>query len=127
MSASVCSSYKCPMCHFESPTIALSLSHLRLLHSSDPRFRVQCGIGGCAYMDRSFSALYSHIYHCHPESGIVQKREHQLTIPQEIESATVTGAHLESEEMPGTDANPNMNSTDTSFSMFLYVVSILIF
>ena len=105
MSGGTAGSYKCPMCHFKSPTMARNLSHLRLLHSSDPRFSVQCGIGGCAYTGRSFSALYSHIYRRHPEDGIIQKREHQLSIPQEVESALVSGAHpaAASQDLPGID------------------------
>ena len=73
-------SYKCPMCQFETPTMALNLSHLRLLHSNDPRFRVQCSIGGCSYTGVSFSALYSHIYCRHPNSGIIEKCRRQEQI-----------------------------------------------
>ena len=64
------SSVLCPMCRFQSPTLALSLSHLRLVHRNDPRFSVQCGISGCTYTGKSFSALYSHIY---TNVGIIQK------------------------------------------------------
>ena len=64
----------CAMCNFETPTLELCLSHLRLVHSNDPRFCAQCGIGGCSYTGRSFSALYSHIYRNHPESGVITRR-----------------------------------------------------
>ena len=67
------SCFICPICQFESPTIALNLSHLRLLHGNEPRFSVQCGVGGCVYTGRSFSALYSHIYRHHPDCGVIQK------------------------------------------------------
>ena len=62
------------MCPFQAPSMALNLSHLRIVHSSDSRFRAQCGIGGCTYTGRSFSSLYSHIYRKHPDSGVIQKR-----------------------------------------------------
>ena len=52
----------------------MNLSHLRLVHANEPRFVVQCGIGGCSYTARSFSAFYSHIYRKHPDSGVIQKR-----------------------------------------------------
>ena len=68
------SNFICPMCQFEAPTMALNLSHLRLVHGSDPRFCVQCGVGGCPYTGKSFSALYSHIYRSHPDCGVIQKR-----------------------------------------------------
>ena len=76
----------CPMCHFQSPTIKLSLNHLRLVHGSDPRFSAQCGIDGCSYTGRTFSALYSHIYRTHPECGVIQKRRSRLSPEQSLET-----------------------------------------
>lgn len=68
-------SRRCPLCNsFEYPSIPLLLSHLRTVHSNDPRFHVTCGIDGCTVTLRSFSALYSHIYRHHPNVGIVKKR-----------------------------------------------------
>ena len=64
----------CPMCNFQTPSVELCLNHLRLVHRNDPRFCARCGIGGCSYTGRSFSALYSHIYRRHPESGIIKRR-----------------------------------------------------
>ena len=61
------------MCNFQSPTIYLLLSHLRTVHGSDPRFHVTCGISGCTVSSKSFSFLYSHIYHRHPNEGVVKK------------------------------------------------------
>lgn len=54
--------------------MALNLNHLRLVHGNDPRFRVQCGIDGCSYTGKSFSAFYSHIYRRHRDSGAIQRR-----------------------------------------------------
>ena len=63
--ASNISGKNCSMCSFEAPTVRLVLSHLRSVHSSDPRFNVMCGIDGCARTYRTFSGLHSHIYRCH--------------------------------------------------------------
>ena len=68
----------CPLCSFEAPTIAIVLSHLRTVHSSDPNFHVLCGLGGCATTFRSFSALYSHIYRYHPD--LVKKRKEPVQV-----------------------------------------------
>lgn len=67
--ASKISGKKCSMCSFEAPTVKLVLSHLRSVHSSDPRFNVMCGIGGCARTYRTFSGLHSHIYRSHWSSA----------------------------------------------------------
>ena len=53
------------MCSFEAPTVKLVLSHLRSVHSNDPRFHVMCGINGCARTYRKYSGLPSHLYRCH--------------------------------------------------------------
>lgn len=68
------SRYNCPMCVFAASSISLVLSHLRLVHSSDPHFCVTCGIGGCCTTTKSFSALYQHIRKKHKDSGIIQER-----------------------------------------------------
>lgn len=64
---------QCPLCAFEATTIQLILSHLRVVHSSDPHFNVSCGINGCASTSKSFTGLYSHVYRHHP--SIICKRE----------------------------------------------------
>ena len=67
--------HACPVCAtFVAPSLPYLLSHLRLVHSHDPRFNVACGLDGCAYTARSFSALYSHIYRKHQASGAIQPR-----------------------------------------------------
>jgi hypothetical protein len=60
---------KCPMCSFNASTVKLVLSHLRSVHSSDPRFHVMCGIDGCASTYRKYSGLHSHLYRCHWSSS----------------------------------------------------------
>ena len=69
--------FLCPMCPFQAPSMALNLSHLRLVHGNDSNFHVQCGIGSCSYTAKSFSTFYSHIYRKHPDSGVIQKRDSQ--------------------------------------------------
>ena len=60
---------KCPTCSFNASTVKLVLSHLRSVHSSDPRFHVMCGIDGCARTYRKYSGLHSHLYRCHWSSS----------------------------------------------------------
>ena len=74
-----------PMCSFECPSIAILLSHLCLIHSSDPRFLVCCGINSCTVSSRSFSSLYIHVYRHHPGAGIRRQSANSLV----MESPTV--------------------------------------
>ena len=80
----------CPMCFVESPNLPMALSHLRLVHGNDPRFCVQCGIGGCSYTGRSFSALYSHIYRKRKGCGVIHKRGEPVVVQP---NARVTESH----------------------------------
>jgi hypothetical protein len=66
----------CPMCTFEARSLKIVLSHLRSVHSNDPRFNVMCGLEGCSSTFTTFSALYSHIYRRHPSSGIVSSEKY---------------------------------------------------
>ena len=89
----------CPMCQFQSLTLALSLNHLRLVHGNDPCFSVRCGIGGCTYTGRSFSALYSHIYRRHSDVGVIQKRK--VAVQLQEQSVVLSEEALST---PGTSA-----------------------
>ena len=79
-SGSQLSSVKCPLCNFYALSIQLVLSHLRLVHSSDPNFNVMCGISGCYKTSESFSALYQHIYKKHKDEGIIKSRTTLSTV-----------------------------------------------
>ena len=70
-----------PVCHFESPTMSLGPKHLRLVHTSDPRFCVHCG----SYSGRSFSVLYSHIYRNHKQ--LIQKRGSSVCVQSHDETS----------------------------------------
>lgn len=66
--------FQCPLCVFIAATLSLILSHLRLVHASEPEFNVTCGIAGCVSTFRSFRALYQHVYRKHRDAGIIQRR-----------------------------------------------------
>ena len=108
MSVSQPLSVFCPLCGFQSLTLAQSLSHLRLLHRNDPRFSVRCGVSGCSYTGKSFSALYTHIYRNHAGVDIIQKRN-----PNNRDQLTVVS---EAESVPGTSGTFSLDSK----GMWLY-------
>ena len=94
----------CPLCGFQSQTLAQSLSHLRLLHRNDPRFSVRCGVSGCSYTGKSFSALYTHIYRNHPGAGIIQKQN-----PTNRDQSSVSVVS-ETESVPGMSGALSLDS-----------------
>ena len=82
----------CPLCVFEAPTVNSLLSHLRTVHSSDPHFRVSCGIAGCSTTANSFSALYSHVYRRHPDL-IKKRKESGEPVSTQIGNAAISGSY----------------------------------
>lgn len=74
------------MCTFEAPSIAIVISHIRMVHSSDPNFRVPCGIGGCSTTSTSFSALYFHVYHHHQD--VIKKRNSHSSTTSDNETTS---------------------------------------
>ena len=58
-------------------SMPIVISHLRLVHASDPNFSVPCGIEGCFTTFKSFSSFYQHIYRKHPDAGIIRARKEQ--------------------------------------------------
>ena len=55
----------CPLCQTTRSTLPQWFSHLRSAHSSDPSFRVTCGVDGCKKTYIKFSALNTHVYRHH--------------------------------------------------------------
>ena len=92
---------KCPMCSFQAATVRIVLSNLRIVHSSDPRFNVVCGIDRCSQTFHTFSALYFHIYRQHKTSGIIQRAQN-ITSTEPFEALSLPGSELD-EYNPHTD------------------------
>ena len=44
------------------------ISHIRLVHWKDAGFELQCGIGGCTALFRTFGAFNSHVYRHHRDA-----------------------------------------------------------
>lgn len=56
---------ECQLCGCFSPNLNLYVSHLRLVHSKDQSFNIQCGIDSCAEVYSAFAAFNSHVYRHH--------------------------------------------------------------
>lgn len=56
-----------PVVRLFSPNFTLHISHLRLVHSSDPSFNFVCSVRGCMHTGvfKAFSAYSSHVYRHH--------------------------------------------------------------
>ena len=100
-------SKRCPLCCVVAVSVGLLLSHLRLVHSSDPNFNVICGLGGCKTASRSFPALYFHIYRNHPyiirkRSALVEATPEVISEPSDAELCQQANTYdLESDDLLG--------------------------
>ena len=52
----------CPYCsgEFSAPSDELLLTHIRLVHSYDPGFTIQCSLNGCSITFSNFKAYQKH-------------------------------------------------------------------
>ena len=54
--------YPCPYCaEFAAVTEKLLLQHVRIVHSNEPGFRIQCSFSGCARVFRNFRTYQNHL------------------------------------------------------------------
>ena len=113
----------CPLCHILSPTLKLYISHLRLVHQSDPGFKITCGIDSCKKKFTTFPAFNSHVYRCHrPAIGLKARftdQEGDDTSP----SSNTVGDNLQHTPSMMSDLIPEQQNifTDTTTSRTMYV------
>lgn len=70
--------YECSLCATRLPSLVSYISHLRLVHATDPNFRVKCGINNCLSNFKSFGGFNSHVYRHHRDAlGLVKSVQGQ--------------------------------------------------
>ena len=77
------SSFVCPYCpggDYVAPSEELFLSHIRLAHSFDPNFQIQCSSEGCSRTFRNFRTYQNH------------RRTHRPRVEQDDSSSIVLGS-----------------------------------
>ena len=80
--------FRCSLCQYFSPSLALHVSHLRLVHSRDPSFYLLCGIDCCLEEFRTFSSFNSHVYRCHRIALGLEKPEKEITVPPSVQASS---------------------------------------
>ena len=71
----------CSFCKLCFQDIRNWLSHIRLVHGSDPDFSMQCGIDGCSNIFRTFSGFNTHVYRYHRDKVCKEP----VDTPQEVD------------------------------------------
>ena len=70
---------ECSLCATCLPSLASYISHLRLVHATDPSFNIKCGINHCSSTFKSFGGFNSHLYRHHRDAlGLIQSDEEVL-------------------------------------------------
>lgn len=58
--------FSCSICGAVNvPSLSMLLSHVRLVHSSEPGFSIQCNLQGCRRTFKNFTTFRNHIYNFH--------------------------------------------------------------
>lgn len=62
-SVAVGNSYRCPFCvqDFIAPSSVLLFNHIRLVHSLDPNFNIQCSLEGCSRTFHNLRTYQNHL------------------------------------------------------------------
>lgn len=69
---------ECSLCATRLPSLAFYISHLRLVHATDPNFSVKCGINHCSSNFKSFGGFNSHVYRHHRDALGLVKSDQEL-------------------------------------------------
>ena len=59
---------ECSLCATCLPSLPSYVSHLRLVHATDPNFSIKCGINNCLSNFKSFGGFNSHVYRHHRDA-----------------------------------------------------------
>ena len=59
--------FVCPLCSFQVHSFRALLSHIRITHSNEANFHVQCGLNGCVKSYTKFSSYKAHIWRHHKD------------------------------------------------------------
>jgi len=57
--------HPCPFCAASAPSVSRLLAHIRMMHTCDPGFHIQCGLQGCQRTFRNFYTYRNHVYAMH--------------------------------------------------------------
>ena len=61
--------FSCPICGAVNlPSLSMLLSHIRVIHSSEPGFSIQCNLQGCRRTFKNFSTFRNHTYSFHDQA-----------------------------------------------------------
>ena len=57
----------CPLCESQFATVSIFMTHLKMVHSNEPNFCIQCNMQECQRMFRNFYTFHNHIYSMHSQ------------------------------------------------------------
>ena len=93
----------CSLCSFRTGCVPELVSHIRLVHFSDPTFSLTCGIDECEKHFKKCSSFLSHVYRHHRQCIVREVRRKDEDEPQ-LECLTLGKPMLDCPTMPAPDA-----------------------
>lgn len=85
--------FRCPYCNdqeFVAPSKALLMIHVRIVHSLDPDFSIQCSKDNCSRTFTNFRTFQNHLLtHNLDEPPLISPEEHQIEPDYSIETELV--------------------------------------
>jgi len=98
---------KCQLCQVGMPNLSYKIGeyikHLRLLHASQPDFKVTCGINGCQGVYNNIGTLNNHLYAMHND-GIVEPNMMVVAATTPDKEAVPTSGNETTDHVPTEDS-----------------------
>ena len=90
--------FTCPNCAIPPfRTLKKLLRHIRLSHSDEECFRIQCTLQGCKRTFRNLRSFENHVYGCHDVTTVDEIRTEETDAP-ELSGTDDEGSELEIED-----------------------------
>ena len=87
----------CQLCGTATPSLKYLLKHIRQVHAHRPGFHIQCCLGGCTRVFRTFEVYRNHVYDYHSDAEPVTA---QTSVPSGGSDENMYEPELETEYEP---------------------------
>lgn len=101
--------YRCPCCDYFALKLTLVVAYLGAVHSAEPNFRVNCGVGDCSEVYTKVTSYRTHLYRLHRDALFpanvrddASQGENGSTTSAAPDLASEAGAGSSEEECNGT-------------------------
>lgn len=119
--------WRCFICYvFVALSLRQLLSHINVMHSRSPDFRVVCGIDGCPSEYRVYNSFYYHVKRTHTHHLLNIEADEDESTFDGVNERTATNEQTNTTPVPGAAAHSSVTSAKKGSSIVVGTVSNLL-